>query len=115
MNDTTINILLMVGTAVISLFSRKYIEPILPERKKAISYIKKFLIFNLQYSLNVFILIYFFIELEFNKYFVLIISFFIGIILYNIINDYRNKILKIHWDTLTFLAEEIDKINGIKK
>ena len=119
MSENTIRILLILVSTVISLLSRKYIEPILPERKKAISYIKKFLFFIVTYVLNIGLLIYFFITLEFNKYFILIILFYFGLILKFIITDsingHWNKITDIHWKQITSIAEEVDKINGIKK
>ena len=112
MTETTTRILLILATAVISLLSRKYIEPILPERKKAISLIKNFFIFNLRYTLNISLLIYFFITVEFNKYFILIICFYFGIIIFNItsdyVNNYRDKISKLHLDMIEKIATEVN-------
>ena len=119
MSETTFRIILILVSVIISLLSRKYIEPILPERKKAISYIKKFLFFVFTYVLNIALMIYFFITLEFNKYFILVMFFYFGLILKFIItdsiNNYWNKITDIHWKQITSIAEEIDKINGIEK
>ncbi|APZ47397.1 hypothetical protein BW723_14380 [Polaribacter reichenbachii] len=119
MSENTIRILLILVSTAISLLSRKYIEPILPERKKAISYIKKFLFFVFTYVLNIGLMIYFFITLEFNKYFILVMLFYFGLIFKFIITDSINghweKITNIHWKQITSIAEEIDKINGIKK
>ena len=115
---------LIVGVVVIvlSLLVRIYVDPIMPEKKKAISSMKKFFLFNVKYTLNMFFLIYFFITFEFNKYFILMICFYFGIFIFNITIDVLNKtefkpnekIRKIHLEQILLIAEEIDKINGIK-
>ncbi len=120
--DNTDRIIIGVTVGItLSLFNlilKKYVEPIIPEKKKAISYIRKFLFFNLKYTLNIGFMVYFFITLEFNKYFILVMLFYFGILIKSIIEDsisnYRDKILAVHWKQIHSIAEEVDKINGIE-
>ena len=76
-----IGVIVGITLALFNLILKKYIEPIIPERKKAISYIRKFLFFTLKYTLNIGSMAYFFITLEFNKYFILVMLFYFGIII----------------------------------
>jgi len=103
---------------ILNLLARKYIEPIMPDKKKAISYAKKFLAFNLKYSLNVYFLIDLAIKLEFNKSFVISTCFFFAIILFNLVIDYVNyindkivRIQDIHWSMTKDISTEIDRLN----
>ncbi|WP_100616362.1 hypothetical protein [Confluentibacter citreus] len=114
---------LIVGIIILilNILVRKYIDPIMPDKKKAVSYMKKFLLFNMKYTLTIFLLIYFFISLEFNKLFVLIISLYLSIIFFNIIIDFTSKISELnaqirqlHLEMIEKIAKEVDKINGIK-
>ena len=103
---------------ILNLLSRKYIEPIMPDKKKAVSYAKKFLAFNLKYSLNVYFLIDLTIKLEFNKSFVISTCFFFTIILFNLVIDYVNyindkivRIQDIHLNMTKDISTEIDRLN----
>ena len=103
---------------ILNLLSRKYIEPIMPDKKKAISYAKKFLAFNLKYCLNVYFLIDLTIKLEFNKSFVISTCFFFTIILFNLVIDYVNyindkivRIQDIHLNMTKDISTEIDRLN----
>lgn len=79
---------------ILSILSRKYLEPIMPEKKKANSIIKKFLVLAFKYILPIIFLIYIFIEFEFNKYFILLFCLVFGILLFNIFFEYENYIYK---------------------
>ena len=74
---------------ILSILSRKYLEPIMPEKKKANSIIKKFLLLALKYILPIIFLTYIFIEFDFNKYFILLFCFVFGILLFNIFLDIK--------------------------
>ena len=121
MDQTTSGIIVGILMLILNIVVRKYIDPIMPDKKKAISYIKKFLAFNFKYTFNIVFMIYFFIDLEFNKFFVLIICFYITLITFNIIidiifklSDLSDRIRKLHWETIEMIAKEVDKINRIK-
>lgn len=103
---------LIVGTvlAIFNLILRKYVEPIMPEKKKANSIIKKFLILAFKYILPSLFLIYIFIEFEFNKYFILLFCFVFGILLFNIIFEYENYVYKKRKSNEKSMFEQIGEI-----
>ncbi|AJR04830.1 hypothetical protein [Siansivirga zeaxanthinifaciens] len=101
---------LIVGIIILALnvLSRKYIEPTMPDKKKAISYIKKYLSFSFKYVLYVFAIIYSFIFLEFNKLFILINCVCFCGIIFNITMD----IITSNFDYYkTELTKKADKKN----
>jgi len=111
---------LIVGIIILilNILVRKYIDPIMPDKKKAISFIKKFFLFNIKYTLSICFLVYFFISLEFNKLFVLIISLYFSIITFNIVIDFISRISRLNSqirqlqeEMIKKIAKEVDKIN----
>lgn len=113
-----IGVIVGVTIALFNLFLRKYVEPIIPEKKKAISYIKKFFSFNLKYTVNIIFLILHFNNSEFNKKFILLTCVFFGIIFFNLTTDIifmniskQEKITDIHRKTIQNIAKEVEGKN----
>lgn len=81
-------ILLSIATIILSVLSRKYFEPILPDKKKAASYIKKFFRFTTLYIVPIvlIILIYFVTE-NVNKLFVISNCMLFSVLFFNLILD----------------------------
>jgi RsiW-degrading membrane proteinase PrsW (M82 family) len=94
---TTILIAILVG--VVSAFSKSLFDRIFreynPDTKKLISKTMKFLLFILRYILPIVVLIYFFIEVDFNKLFVFVISIMLTILAVNLMIDQDRMLLNI--------------------
>ncbi len=94
---TTILIAIFVG--VVSAFSKSLFDRIFreynPDTKKLISKTMKFLLFILRYILPIVVLIYFFIEVDFNKLFVFVISIMLTILAINLMIDQDRMLLNI--------------------
>ena len=94
---TTILIAILVG--VVSAFSKSLFDRIFreynPDTKKLISKTMKFLLFILRYILPIVVLIYFFIEVDFNKLFVFVISIMLTILAINLMIDQDRMLLNI--------------------
>lgn len=114
MENFSSEIIVGILLILLNLVVKKYIEPKLLEKNKAISYIKKFLLFNIKYTLNIVYLIFFSINFEFHKLYVFMVSFFMCLIFFNLMSDYFNFILKKYDILLHEFASEIDNLNGIK-
>jgi hypothetical protein len=117
-DETIISISVGVVLIILNLLVRAYVDPIMPEKKKAISFIKKFLSFNLKYILPIIFLIYIFIDFEFNKYFILLFCLVFGILLFNIVFEYENYIYRKRKlkekSTIVQMAEFYEKLNNKK-
>jgi hypothetical protein len=123
---TKIIIIALVGTFTKSLFDNllgKYI----PNKKKLNSYIIKFLIFNLRYTLAAYFLINAFLDTKpIDKYFVFTVSIFTSVIFINLLFDifsfYYSKfktstlkiarILEIQDDTDNKIIDVVKKIES---
>lgn len=94
MDTNAENILIAVISGIIILvlntLTRKYIEPIMPDRKKAISLTKKYLVLYLKYGLPFMVISWAYFEMEFNKFFIIVICFNFSVIVFNIATDYFN-------------------------
>jgi len=90
---------LIIGVVIIllNLLVRVYVEPKMPEKKKAISYIKNLFFFAIKYILPICLLIFMFIRLEFDKFFV-----------FNIIMDIFNKYRKLFSYALELIKEKLE-------
>lgn len=111
-------IIIVSVTILLTAISRKYLEPLLPDKEKAISYIKSFVLFNIKYSLNLGLIIYYCITLQIGKKFVVMIVILVCLMVYNFLVDfilgYISKINKINAERFRILAEEIDKLKNVK-
>lgn len=108
---TTILLTILVG--VVSAFSKSIFDRIFreynPDTKKLISNIKNFLLFIVRYVLPIIFLIYFFINGEFNKSFVLVISILVTTLIISAIVDVFGIIQK---KTLGLIASLVKSQTG---
>jgi len=101
---------LIIGVVIIllNLLVRVYVEPKMPEKKKAISYIKNLFFFAIKYILPICLLIFMFIRLEFDKFFVFNVCFLFSSIFFNIIMDIFNKYRKLFSYALELIKEKLE-------
>lgn len=108
---TTILLTILVG--VVSAFSKSIFDRIFreynPDTKKLISNIKNLLLFIVRYVLPIIFLIYFFINGEFNKSFVLVISILVTTLIISAIVDVFGIIQK---KTLGLIASLVKSQTG---
>ena len=83
--------------ALLSSFSKSIFDKIFaeykPDRKKLISYVRKFFLFSLRYGLPVFMLTYSFIFENLSKLFVFKISLFVSVITLSFIIDLYHRVI----------------------
>ena len=113
---TTILIAILVG--VVSAFSKSLFDRIFreynPDTKKLISKTMKFLLFILRYILPIVVLIYFFIEVDFNKLFVFVISIMLTILAVNLIIDQNRMLLNIVGRMVEVSKKQADGLSKIQ-
>ena len=100
------DIIFAILIAVISSFTTSVFDRIFreynPDTKKLISKTRKFLHFIVKYILPISFLIFVFIDIEFNKTFVLVVSMLIALLACNILIDYMRLIEK---DLVNYIYE----------
>lgn len=108
----------LVTTALIAIIAKKYIEPILPDRKKVIDSIKYILFFVLKYVLPICLIIYSTINDAFDKFYVLSMTWYFGILVFQFTNDFvrsnNNKLIDILTETIKDLEKKIEEAKSTK-
>ena len=112
MTERVFTTVLAISIVLLGILLNKYIEPILPERKKAISYMKKFFFFTGKYIFPICFLIFIFIKADFDKFFVFNVCLMFSYILFNIIIDLLNKNRKLIYEALKLIKTRFEIVDN---
>lgn len=102
----------------IGILSNKYVKPILPESKEAKIYLRDFVFFLSKYIVPLGYIVYHLIYSELDKFYVISIVFWFGLLVFNISSDVRRyfsyKITDVLTDAIRQLSEEIIELKKEK-
>lgn len=108
------DIIKTIVIALIGAFSKSFFDNLLgkyiPDKKKLNSYIIKFLVFNLRYSLPLyFLIVSFFDNKPVDKFFVFKVSIFTTVLFFNLLLDMFNRNTKRQYEYFKQIIDILDK------